>query len=137
MFEKYKILHGLPSPGQKVKYSKETKFAFFQKVVENAKLLKLGDYYTVKKTQLNSSSTYVWLEEFSDDKFFSMHSFTWDLPEVNLDDLIGLGVRSVCKLNNSYGYGIKFDNKVLYEGTPMLVLEYNEYDEVTKAYYED
>ena len=146
LFEKHKILHGLPLPGQMVKYAEPSKFAFFKDVIENEKLLKLGNYYTVKKTELNSSSTYVWLDEFWDNdidehiqnqKFFNMYAFDWDLPELDLNDLIGVGVRNVCQLNDSYGYGIKFDNEVFYEGEPMLVLEYDEKDIVTKAYYEN
>ena len=145
LFDKHKIIHGLPLPGQSITYSNPTKFAFFTSVIDNEKLLTLGETYTVKKTELNSSSTYVWLEEFWDDsideytqnqKFFSMHAFTWELPKLNLDELIGMDIRTVARLNQKYEYGIKFDKEVYYPGEPMLVLEYDKFDQVTKAFFE-
>lgn len=132
LFDKHKVLHGLPLPGQKIKYTNPSKFCWFTNVLEDEKnLLELGKEYTVKKTQLNSSSTYVWLEEFWDDsideykqnqKFFNMWAFEWDLPKLNLDDLVGLDIMQVLRLKHDVG--IMFDGEVQKEGSPMIVLEH-------------
>jgi hypothetical protein len=51
--------------------------------VDDQKLLVQGQEYTVRKTQLNSSSTYVWLEEIEvynaerDLPFFNLLCFDW------------------------------------------------------------
>jgi len=99
IFDDRQYLHGLPKPGQKVKYMNPTKFAFHTNVIEDEKnLLELGKEYTVRKVNLNSSSTYVFLEEFwvegldeyrNNQKCFSMHAFEWEMPEINLEELIG------------------------------------------------
>jgi hypothetical protein len=49
LFDKHKILHGLPIAGQMVRYQTPSKWAFFNEVLENEKLLNLDDYYTIKK----------------------------------------------------------------------------------------
>jgi hypothetical protein len=144
LFDKHKVLHGLPLPGQKIKYTKPSKFSWFTNVLEDEKnLLELGKEYTVRKTELNSSSTYVWLEEFWDDtideytqnqKFFNMWAFEWELPELNLDDLIGLDTHQILRLKHDVG--IKIDGLIEREGQPILVLEHDK-NIVTKAYYEN
>jgi hypothetical protein len=89
IFDKYKVLHGLPKVGQKIKFIKPTR-SWFINVEKDAEKLIPGQEYTVRKTELNSSSTYVWLEEFPnifdysdgrDQPFFNMASFEWDKSE--------------------------------------------------------
>ncbi len=133
IFNSRKILHGLPKEGQKIKFVKPTKFAFHTDVIENEKLLEIGKEYTVKQTELNSSSTYVYLEEFWDDdldmyrnnqKAFSMHAFEWKLPEINPDELIGLSVNDMGMLSGTYGIGVEIDGETYREGYPILVVDY-------------
>jgi hypothetical protein len=149
MFDKYKILHGLPLEGQKITFIKPT-LSWFKNVNEDTKKLVVGQEYTVRKTELNSSSTYVWLEEFPnifdpndpldgrDQPFFNIGSFKWDNPKLDLYDLIGFDPRDLGSLSMTYGYGIELDGKVWLEGSPMLVVEYETdeygYDIVTKVY---
>ena len=144
MLEKHKILHGLPKVGQKIKFVKPA-FSWFINVVEDSKKLVTGQEYTVRKTQLNSSSTYVWLEEFPnvfdpndpndgrDQPFFSMNSFEWDLPEIDLCDLIGFNVRDLGTLNRVYRWGITIGDVIWFEGNPMLVANYDENDIATST----
>lgn len=139
-FEKHKVLHALPKDGSKVTYSKPSKFAFFQSVIDNEKKLELGKTYTVRETELNSSSTYIWLEEFGTERepFFNLGAFTWETPELDPKDLIGLDVRSCLKTGHFYKVGIEFDEKVFSEGSPMLVLEYDKQNNrVTNAYFKE
>jgi hypothetical protein len=133
IFNSRKILHGLPKEGQKIKFAKPTKWALHTNVIEDEKLLELGKEYTVKKTELNSSSTYVYLEEFWDDdmdmyrnnqKCFSMHAFEWELPEINPDELIGLSVNDMSMLSQTYGIGIEMDGENYRKGDPILVVDY-------------
>lgn len=147
IFNSRKILHGLPKEGQKIKFVKPTKWALHTNVIEDEKLLELGKEYTVKKTELNSSSTYVYLEEFWDDdmdmyrnnqKSFSMGAFEWELPEIDLDELIGLGQNDMCMLSNTYRVGVELNGETLYKGDPVLVIEvsdpsYRGY--ITKAFW--
>jgi hypothetical protein len=133
IFNSRKILHGLPKEGQKIKFTKPTKFALHTNVIEDEKLLELGKEYTVKQTELNSSSTYVYLEEFWDDdldmyrnnqKCFSMGAFEWELPEINPDELIGLSVNDMSMLSQTYGIGIEMDGETYRGGDPILVVDY-------------
>lgn len=82
LFEDRKEAMGFPKDGQKITYSKPTKVAWFKSVVDAEKLLTLGNQYTVRRTELNSSSSYVWLEEFPEDDrnqpFFSLWAFDWE-----------------------------------------------------------
>lgn len=145
LFDDRQFLHGLPLPGQKIKYVKPTKFAFHSNVIEDEKnLLKLGEEYTVRKVELNSSSTYVFLQEFWEEgldeyrynqKFFSMHAFEWDKPAIDPSMLIGRSVNDCHILHSSYGCGITVNGVVKYEGTPMVYVEYEEsaYYTITKA----
>jgi hypothetical protein len=115
LFENYKILHGLPKEGQKIIFKGEKVFSWFTNVIEDTKKLIPGQEYTVRKTQLNSSSTYVWLEEFPnifdpndpndgrDQPFFSMHSFKWELPEIDPDELVGFTDNDSRLLDRTYG----------------------------------
>lgn len=147
MFDKYKIFHGLPKPGQKVTYKNPTQYSFHQnKITDEKELLELGKEYTVRKVQLNSSSTYVYLEEFwvegldeyrNKQKSFEMHAFEWEIPAIDMEDLIGFDVRDACRLiNKPYEYGIKYQGELMYEGSPVLVLEGDDHDIITKAYFE-
>lgn len=134
MFDDRQFLHGLPVRGQKIKYVRPTQFAFHTNVIEDEKnLLELGKEYTVRKVNLNSSSTYVFLEEFWDEgldeyrfnqKFFNMHAFDWQMPEIDLDLLIGRDPRDAAYLHNTYKIGITKNGTVWYEGDPMLCIEY-------------
>ena len=84
IFEKDKERMGLPKDGQKVIFNKPLKMHWFTNVVQDQKLLEIGKEYTVRKTNLNSSSTYVWLEEIEtydaerDLPFFNMWCFDWE-----------------------------------------------------------
>jgi hypothetical protein len=146
IFNSRKILHGLPKEGQKIKFVKPTKFALHTNVIEDEKLLELGKEYTVKKTELNSSSTYVYLEEFWDDdldmyrnnqKCFSVGAFEWQLPEINLDELIGLYISDMNMLSRTYGVGVELDGEIYQKGDPIIVVEYDgvHRGEITKAFW--
>jgi hypothetical protein len=148
IFDKFKILHGLPEVGQKITFIKPT-MSWFINVREDSEKLIPGQEYTVRKTELNSSSTYVWLEEYPntfddgrDQPFFNMTSFEWVKPDLNLNDLIGMSILDIYRLTYSYKYGIEFDSKVWCDGDPMLVIEYDTItngsktsDIITKAYF--
>lgn len=75
---------GLPKNGQKVVFTEPLTMHWFTNVVADQKLLEIGKEYTVRKTNLNSSSTYVWLEEIEaydverDLPFFNMWCFDWE-----------------------------------------------------------
>lgn len=89
LFDRFSMEYGLPKVGQKITFVNPSK-SWFINVEEDQKKLIPGQQYTVRKTQLNSSSTYVWLEEFPnifdptdpmdgrDQPFFSMQSFKWE-----------------------------------------------------------
>lgn len=107
IFEKYKPLHRLPVKGQKVVCKSKIKHHWFTDLVKREQeLLEVGKEYTVRDTELNSSSTYVWLEEFpdtnSDEKrgnvYFSMHSFEWKPEPIDPESLIGHSVRDLMRL---------------------------------------
>ncbi len=147
IFNNRKILHGLPREGQKIRFLEPTKFAFHTNVIEDEKLLELGKEYTVKKTELNSSSTYVYLEEFWEDdmdmyrnnqKAFSRGAFEWELPDINLDELIGFQRNDMKRLSRTYGYGIEEGGEILCNGDPILVIEMSDHSwngYVTKAFW--
>lgn len=136
LFDKYSILHGFPKPGQKIKFIKPANFHWFTNVKEDEEtLLVPGQEYEVVKTNLNSSSSYVFLKEFwidgldeyrNNQKMFSMSAFEWDKPELVLDELIGFNARSLTQLNDTYGYGITLNDKVWVEGDPMLIVVHDE-----------
>lgn len=141
IFDKHKVLHGLPLPGQTITYSRPSKWAWFTNVLENEKkLLELGKTYTVEKTELNSSSTYVWLEEFpdlEDRTFFSMEAFDWDTPELELKNLVGLTSYDMDAVKRTYGYGFKDIHwKVLIEGDPYIVIKCDESRRIIEAWFE-
>jgi hypothetical protein len=138
-----KIIYGLPTDGQKIKFIKPSKWGFITSTIEDQKFLKIGEEYTVNKTQFNSSSTRVWLEEvecYDTERglpFYNLGSFEWDLPEIDLDRLIGVGLRECFSLYHHRKIGIKIDDDIVYHGTPMLILDYDRSSgNVTKAYYE-
>ena len=74
---------GFPKDGQKVIFKEPLTIHWFTNVVEDQKLLEIGKEYTVRKTQLNSSSSFIWLEELEpydqerDLPFFNLWSFSW------------------------------------------------------------
>ena len=75
---------GFPVDGQKVVFSEPLTIHWFSNVVQDQSLLEIGKEYTVKKTQLNSSSSFIWLEElevYDDERdlpFFNLWSFSWE-----------------------------------------------------------
>jgi hypothetical protein len=75
---------GFPRDGQKVVFKEPLTVHWFTNVVEDQKLLEIGKEYTVRKTQLNSSSSFIWLEEVEvystehDLPFFNLWSFDWE-----------------------------------------------------------
>jgi hypothetical protein len=88
IYAKQKEKMGFPKDGQTVTFTTPVKFAFHNNVVADQDLLEVSKEYTVRRTQLNSSSAYVWLEEIpvydeeSDRPFFNLWSFDWqDRPE--------------------------------------------------------
>ena len=74
----------IPNKGQKIRFTNPAKIHWFKCVVEDQDKLKVGAEYTVKKVDITSSATYVWLEEIEcyDEKrelpFFSLHAFEWE-----------------------------------------------------------
>jgi len=84
LYAKQKEKKGFPKDGQKVTFTTPTKFAFRNNVVADQDLLEVGKEYTVRRTQLNSSSSYVWLEEIPvyneehDLPFFNLWAFDWE-----------------------------------------------------------
>lgn len=75
---------GFPKDGQKVIFKEPLTIHWFSNVVQDQKLLEIGKEYTVRKTQLNSSSSFIWLEEVEvysteqDLPFFNLWSFDWE-----------------------------------------------------------
>lgn len=123
IFNKHKILHGFPKDGQKIKAITNETQSWFTNVKEDTKKLEIGKEYTARKTELNSSTSYVWLEEFGEDVFFNISSFEWVLPEIDPNDLIGFFVLDSHMLNYKYGIGIQWKDDIRCDGTPMLVVE--------------
>jgi hypothetical protein len=142
LFDDRQFLHGLPVRGQKIKYVKPTKFAFHSNIIEDEKnLLELGKEYTVRRVNLNSSSTYVSLEEFwiegldeyrNNQKSFNMHAFSWEKPPIDPERMIGRDYRDCAMLHHSYGCGVTVNEKVLYAGVPMLHVEATTEGKITK-----
>ena len=124
LFNNRKILHGLPKVGQKIVFRQPAKFAFFRATVDAEKnLLEIGKTYTVRDVQLNSSTTYVWLEEFTDPNvFFNMHSFDWEAPEIQPEELIGFYESDLAILRYKYSVGVIINDEVRYEGSPVYSL---------------
>ena len=76
---------GFPEDGQKITFVEPLTTHWFTNVVEDQlRYLAVGQEYTVRKTQLNSSSSFVWLEELEpydeerDMPFFNLWSFNWE-----------------------------------------------------------
>ena len=75
---------GFPRDGQKVVFKEPLTIHWFSNVVQDQNLLEIGKEYTVRKTQLNSSSSFIWLEEVEvystehDLPFFNLWSFDWE-----------------------------------------------------------
>lgn len=84
MIEKQKEKMEFPKNGTKVTFTTPAKFAFHNNVVQDQDLLEIGKEYTVRRTQVNSSSSYVWLEEIEvyneehDKPYFNLWSFDWE-----------------------------------------------------------
>ena len=123
MFNNRKILHGFPRDGQKIKAIANETQSWFTNVMEDTKKLEVGKEYTVRKTELNSSTSYVWLEEFGEDMFFNLHSFEWELPEIDPKDLVGFFVSDMNTIHYKYGWGIQIGDNIRYEGTPTIVVK--------------
>lgn len=85
-FENEKERLGFPEDGQKITFKYPCEHAWFANVVDDQKYLVKDQEYTVRKTELNSSSTYVWLEEIEvydaerDLPFFNLLCFDWEGP---------------------------------------------------------
>jgi hypothetical protein len=92
IYQQQKEKMGLPKVGQKITFTRPTKFAFHINVVDDQKLLEIDKEYTVRKTQLNSSSAYVWLEEIPsyneehDKPYFNVWCFDWEGRPQRLDN---------------------------------------------------
>ncbi len=139
LFENHKVLHGLPHVGQQIQFTRKTQ-SWFTNVNEDQDKLVINQTYTVRKTQLNSSSTYVWLQEFPnifdendpsdgrDQPLFNLSSFKWLPPSIDFDALIGLDARQcMYHLNRVYSVGIFLNGNKAHncEGDPEINLEYN------------
>ena len=78
-----KTIHAMKTlpAGTKVKFKIPMLAHWFTNVVEDQKLLEIGKEYTIKKVEVASSATYVWLDEIPvydeerDLPFFNYHSF--------------------------------------------------------------
>jgi hypothetical protein len=123
IFDDRKILHGFPKDGQKIKAITNKTNSWFLSVVEDTKKLEIGKEYTVLKTELNSSSSYVWLSEFGGDMFFNLHSFEWELPKLDPNDLIGFFVSDMNTIHYKYGFGVQRGEDIRHEGSPMIVVK--------------
>lgn len=125
LFDNRQFLHGLPVPGQKITYVKPTKFAFHSDIIENEKeLLELGKQYTVKSVSLNSSSTYVVLEEFyvegldeyrNNQKDFNLGAFSYEKPPLDPEKLIGFSKLDLYHIMRNYKINIEFNGETLTE----------------------
>lgn len=76
---------GFPEDGQKVIFTEPLTIHWFTNIVQDqSRYLCVGQEYTVRKTQLNSSSSFIWLEELEpydeerDLPFFNLWSFSWE-----------------------------------------------------------
>lgn len=84
MFKDSKEEMGLPADGQKVTFKWPCEHSWFVNVVDDQKYLAKDQEYTVRKSELNSSSAYVWLEEIEpydverDMPFFNLWCFDWE-----------------------------------------------------------
>jgi len=80
--EKEKL--GFPKDGQKVVFKNPCTVHWFNNLVKDQELLEVGREYTVRKTKLNSSSSFIWLEELEvydkerDLPFFTLWAFDWN-----------------------------------------------------------
>ena len=143
IFDKYGILHGLPKIGQKITYSKPSRFSWLPNVIEDEKrLLELGKNYTVDSCELNSSSTYVWLQEFPKDTdhmpFFNMSAFTWELPVLNPVDLVGFTSLDMSTVKRTYGYGFKdLSGNILIKGDIYIVIDCDKSGRIESAEWEN
>jgi len=67
--------------GTKVTFKTPMLAHWFTNVVEDQKLLEVGKEYTIRKVEVASSATYIWLEElpvYDEERnlpFFNYHSF--------------------------------------------------------------
>jgi hypothetical protein len=123
IFDNRKILHAYPKDGQKIKTITNNTNSWFLQVVEDTKKLEIGKEYTVLKTELNSSSSYVWLSEFGGDMFFNLHSFEWELPKLDPNDLIGFFISDLNTVHYKYGFGVQVGEDIRHEGSPMIVVK--------------
>lgn len=142
MFDSRKVLHAFPKDGSKVVFKKPATIHWFTCVVKDQELLELGKEYTVRKTELNSSSSYIWLEEIEcydqerDLPFFSVHCFEWQTPELDPKDLIGFFAREATVAANNYNVGIEYgDFSYKNSADKIIVLVCDEYERITDAYY--
>lgn len=81
----------LPKLDQKVRFKKQPKFHFFTNVLEDSKMLNVGQEYTVRWIEVASSHTQVWLNEFLPENingydshrrpYFSLNDFEWEDEE--------------------------------------------------------
>lgn len=76
---------GIPDDGTKITFEKPVDFAFHWNVVEDQVLLEVGKEYTIRKVEIASSSTYVWLDELQPLEgdihgrpYFSLWAFDWE-----------------------------------------------------------
>jgi hypothetical protein len=74
-----------PEDGQKVIFKRPLSSHWFKNIIDDqVRYLAINQEYTVRKTQLNSSSSFVWLEELrpynkeQDLPFFSLCAFDWE-----------------------------------------------------------
>jgi hypothetical protein len=143
IFDNLKFLHALPEDGQKIKFIKPCEHHWFTNTVKDQELLEIGKEYTVRKTQLNSSSTYVWLEELEpydkerDLPFFCLSKvyFSWDTPKFDPSKLLNIQLNLVKNIQYYYKFGITINNKQIKEGDPMLFIEHDLSHFITKAYF--
>jgi hypothetical protein len=138
LFDRYKVLHGLPKPGQKIKFREAAKYAFIPQTAQSEhNLLEQGQEYTVRDVELNSSSTYVWLEEFPEenghDVFFNLHSFDWVMPDLPPEDLIGFYVSDLGIVRYKRDIGVEVNGEVVYVGTPVYSITVNSDEKIIAA----
>jgi len=149
-FNKYKFINGLPIEGQKVVFTTPCEHHWFRNVIEDQSLLSVGETYTVKRIEVASSATYLWLEEFPVDEswgrpFFNMHSFSWDIPlysdEYMIDNIIGMNISDVIMVADTYRFGLVADGVLKIDKFPRLVIKTvpdpYRFESITEAFIED
>jgi len=144
IFDNLKPLMGFPADGQQIHFVQPAKRHWFTSVIEDQKLLSVGGLYRVRKTELNSSSSYVWLEDvFRKDgtrPFFNLHSFEWERTPPTQEQLQGVHYVELAEFPDVFGVDVYVNGEIFSEG-PMskkqLWVERNIANRIVSAVYKE